>query len=307
LGQHHRLGLGVPPSPSEAETWLRRAAVRGHIKAMTALGDLFAGGASADLAAAGVHYREAAELGDGQAQFALAELYLHGLGVPLDSQEAARWFRSAALQDVVPAYERLGALYADGDGVEKDIVAARDWFERGAERAHGPALFALGVIEDLGLAGAPNATAAARWYRRAADAGVGEACLKLGLMYADGKLGFDQRALAVDWFRKGALLENLDAACNLGLLQVTGTFGPRDVAKGLRLLEETARAGSRAAALALAKIFRDGEYVEPDSRAAEHWLRIAPEAKCDVADDELAPQGPAVAEMNVSNSPRGPF
>ena len=58
--------------------------------------------------------RQAAELGDGEAQYQLAQFYLAGTGVPADPMEAARWMSKAAEQGVSAAFERLGALYAEG-------------------------------------------------------------------------------------------------------------------------------------------------------------------------------------------------
>ena len=85
LGLIYRDGKGVEPDTSEAETWLRRAAARGHCHAMLELGRLFASNAAVpDYTSAAVLFREAAELGHAEAQYALGHSYLFARGVPQD-------------------------------------------------------------------------------------------------------------------------------------------------------------------------------------------------------------------------------
>ena len=106
LGELYRRGVGVAASASEAETWLRRAATRGYFKAWLSLAQLFRYGPDPDLNTAAVLCRQAADLGDGEAQYLLGQLYLAGEGVPRDAAEAARWFAKAADQNVTAAYNR---------------------------------------------------------------------------------------------------------------------------------------------------------------------------------------------------------
>ena len=50
--------------------------------------------------------------------------YERGTGVPRDYTAAARWFRKAAEQNLMPAQRDLGVLYFTGTGVPKDEVVA---------------------------------------------------------------------------------------------------------------------------------------------------------------------------------------
>ena len=79
---------------------------------MVAVGALFIESAPADPATAGVFFRQAAELSDPEAAFALGQLYLHGLGVAAEAEEALTWFKLAADHGMPAACERLGALMA---------------------------------------------------------------------------------------------------------------------------------------------------------------------------------------------------
>ena len=108
LGELYRLGQGLPPDAMLAETWLRRAVSRGHIKALLALVRLFDSGPEPDANVAAVVCREAAELGDAEAQYWLGQFYLAGKGVPADPMEAARWIGKAAEQGVDRSLRAIG-------------------------------------------------------------------------------------------------------------------------------------------------------------------------------------------------------
>lgn len=72
-------------------------------------------------------YREAAELGDAEAQYQLGVHYLRGLGVAPDPEKAFDWFLAAALQGHVPAQVSVARRYAAGAGVGKDDLQAYAW------------------------------------------------------------------------------------------------------------------------------------------------------------------------------------
>lgn len=69
-------------------------------------------------------YRNAAEQGYPDAQFALGFMYENGKGIEEDDAEAMRWYRKAAEQGNAYAQCNLGAMYANGEGVKEDDVEA---------------------------------------------------------------------------------------------------------------------------------------------------------------------------------------
>ncbi len=60
--------------------------------------------------------RKAAEQGDAKAQFELGKLFKNGQGVPMDQNEAIKWYRKAAAQGLTPAKEALDALNRQSTG-----------------------------------------------------------------------------------------------------------------------------------------------------------------------------------------------
>ena len=51
-------------------------------------------------------------------------MHEHGVGMPVDFSEAARWYRPAAEVGDIDALSNLGVLYQNGQGVKQDKVLA---------------------------------------------------------------------------------------------------------------------------------------------------------------------------------------
>ena len=96
LGRLYQKGRGVVQNTRTAETWFRRAGTRGHVPSLLALARVLIEETSPpDYESAGAILGQAAELGDPHAQYALAQLYAAGRGVPLDPEMAGALFRKA--------------------------------------------------------------------------------------------------------------------------------------------------------------------------------------------------------------------
>ena len=64
----------------------------------------------------------------------IGELYKDGNGVPMNKQEAVKWFRKAADLGNDDAMWNLGRCYEKGEGVEKNIDQAVYWYKKGAAK-----------------------------------------------------------------------------------------------------------------------------------------------------------------------------
>ena len=86
--------------------------------------------------------RQAAELGDAEAQFDLAYLYYKAgtdpaiSGVTQSDKLAADWYRKAADQGHVRAQYNMAVLHLHGDGVDRDPVEAYAWLLQAAGNGH---------------------------------------------------------------------------------------------------------------------------------------------------------------------------
>ncbi len=71
---------------------------------------------------------------DADAQYRLAEMYLHGLGGEENSRQAVRWFMLAARKGHTAAQTMLGLLMLDGIGVRRSTVAGLMWLSIAKQR-----------------------------------------------------------------------------------------------------------------------------------------------------------------------------
>jgi localization factor PodJL len=155
--------------------------------------------------------RAAALRGDPTAAFEVASRYSDGRGVPVNYDEAMKWFDRASDGGVVPAMFRLGTMYEKGLGGKKDVDAARRYYIRAAERGNAKAMHNLAVLDADGGARGPNYKSAAEWFRKAADHGVADSQFNLGILYARG-IGVEQNlAESYKWFSLAAAQGDADA------------------------------------------------------------------------------------------------
>jgi TPR repeat protein len=76
----------------------------------------------ADAQRADMLLNQAAEAGHPDGQNRQGQIYAAGVAVPLDYEEAARWYTLAAQQGHPVALANLGLLYSGGYGVPQDHV-----------------------------------------------------------------------------------------------------------------------------------------------------------------------------------------
>ena len=120
---------------------------------------------------------------DGAAQ--PSDLHASGDGVAQDYEQAAYWFREAAIQGVPNAQYNLGVLYENGWGVEKSDVRSLLWYHSAAESGHPKAQYNLGIFFE-GRGNPVNFREARRWFERAGIANQPGGFFNLARMEEEG-------------------------------------------------------------------------------------------------------------------------
>lgn len=190
--------------------------------------------------------RMRAELGDAEAQYALAE----SLRVA-DVAAAVPWYRRAARAGHVPAGTMLAFLLANGIGVPPNPRAAVAWYRRTASQGDVGAQNNLGYMLEQG-AGVPRDPAkAALCYRLAALQGSATARVNLALLLLDGRGVERDEAEAVRWLQAAAAEGHAAAQFRLGLCLREGVGTERDPVAAERWLRAAAERGDRDALAAL--------------------------------------------------------
>jgi hypothetical protein len=108
LGQAYRLGRGVPLSLAAAQTWLERAARKGHLDAQTTVGLLLFNGGNR---VGGLRWlKTAAEQGEPRALLIYGTALFNGDGVVRDPVLAYAYVSRAAAQGLAPAQTTLAEM-----------------------------------------------------------------------------------------------------------------------------------------------------------------------------------------------------
>ena len=144
---------------------------------------------------------EAAEAGDGEAQFHVSRLFAEGRGVDPNATESMRWLRYAARGGFPPAQFELGERYRTGRGVTQDPSRALYWWSQAAEAGHGPAQYGLALLYARGEGVARDGARARQWAGRASASGVAgaKALLEGTEPRAPNKAAGDGPVLDLDW------------------------------------------------------------------------------------------------------------
>ena len=116
-------------------------------------------------------YRKAADQGNPNAQFNLANAYYNGRIVRTDLLKAAKWYQRAAISGVPEAQLNLGFMYSRGKGVPKNYEVATLWYEAAAKRGNIKAQSNLGYRYCIGAGVQISFAQCAYWVKQAMDKG----------------------------------------------------------------------------------------------------------------------------------------
>jgi TPR repeat protein len=143
--------------------------------------------------------QSAAAKGNVRAEYALAECYAHGNGVPQDYVKATEYFSQSAGQGYAAAQTALGSCYALGLGVKQDFSEALQWYGRAAAQGDALAEYCLGYAYAYGKGTPTNFDMAVQWWQKSAEQGQVYAQNALGQFYFHGEGLGDTNLLRFDW------------------------------------------------------------------------------------------------------------
>jgi TPR repeat protein len=280
LAAMHQLGVLLagrgatdPVAKRDAETWLRRAAGRGHVPAQVMLGRLCADGVAGSLDEAASLFRDAAEQGSGEACHLLGQLAALGRGVPLDREEALRWFVRAVERGHAPAMGDLLGLRAAGFGQGVDLTGAVERLRQAVANGDPVATYYLALA--LLDGDEPDPPRAVELLAAASSAGIAAAASRLGVLYAAGEVVAQDYAEAARWYEISGRAGDNASVYNLAFLHLRGLAVAHDAERAVGLLSGLADRGFLPAAEALFAQYQSGEYLAPDPEKARAWLQRA--------------------------------
>ena len=229
------------------------------------------------------------------AQYRIGRMYEKGLGTAQDDAQAAHWYQAAADAGYLWAQIALANLYDQGRGVPEDHGAALELFLEASEfeqshayrldppRTRAVATYRAGEMIEKGRGVPANPAAAADYYRIAAEAGNPDAQFALAELYREGEGLAADPAEAERWYAAAAKgyagATGGRAQERLGEMYIDGRGVPKDVMRGLMLLEGVAQGGRIWTQVKLAQLYEQGaEGLSPDLGRAVAYYQMAAEA-----------------------------
>ncbi|MCH8073575.1 MAG: sel1 repeat family protein [Proteobacteria bacterium] len=144
---------------------------------------------SGDYQAAIMEWQPLAEEGHADGQFGMGLLYANGFGVPLDDDQALKWYLLAADQKHAEAQCNLAVMHANGWGVPQSDAEAFKWYSLAAEQGITQAQIAVARMYSGGFGAAQDKVQAHKWFNIASEFGDYDAASKrddlAGRMSAD--------------------------------------------------------------------------------------------------------------------------
>jgi len=206
-----------------------------------------------------------------------------------DYKAAFPHFKTAAEQGDAEAQYRLAECYAKAKGVERDYEKAFGWNMKSAEQGYPLARLCVGFYYEGGIGVRRNAAEAEKWIKESFDAvlklaeqGDAEAQLYLSTCYGTGRGVERDKKKALEWNRKAAENGIEQAQKNVGLLYLMQERNAKEAVKWLRMAAEN---GEQEAVLLCGLIYWGGDAyifdgamestVAPDWDEAEKWFRTA--------------------------------
>ena len=133
---------------------------------------------SGDYQAALTEWQPLAEEGHADGQFGMGLLYANGFGVPLDDDQALKWYRLAADQGHAQGQCNLAVMHANGWGVPQSDEEAFKWYSLAAEQGVAEAQISLGQMYSGGFGAPLDNVQARKWFTIASELGDYEAAFK---------------------------------------------------------------------------------------------------------------------------------
>ena len=198
--QMYREGCGVEEDTAKMKEWLAKSGDAGFWLSQTQLGKCFSDEKNYEEAAA--WYKQAALSGYEAAQDYLGRCYYYGNGVEEDKEEAVEWYRKAAEQRYAAAQNNLGYCYYYGEGGVSDWGKATEWYRKAAEQGYAAAQNNLGCCYYRGTGVEQDYKEAVKWYRKAAEQGYAEAQYHLRDCYYFGNGVREDKEEAKKWLQK---------------------------------------------------------------------------------------------------------
>lgn len=213
-----------------------------------------------------------AEQGMAAAQYELGRLYFRNhYALKKDEAKGLFWLEKSAQQDYVPAQMALGDYFAE----VQDVAQAAVWYQRAAAQEEVRALFLMGQYHAQGQGVAQNDRMAADYWRKAARHHHAGAQAAFAQCYIEGRGVNRNDELALIWLQRAAAQWQPEAQYILATWYLAGREVAQDTAQALVLCRSAAQQDYAPAQYLLGDCYQQGVGVAKDAHLAAVWFALA--------------------------------
>ncbi len=248
-------------------------------------------------------YLEAAERGDAEAQYKVAEYYYNSneKSETVDEEEVEgsdnpeKESGGSEAGEIFREVENADSKEADGkdnkeekkeDIVRKNKIEAFKWYVKAAGQGYADAQYMVGECYLNGVGAEKNKIQASRWFKKAAEQGHAKAKYKIGEGYLN-RNGVEIEAFK--WFMEAAELGLAEAQYKVGYCYYYGKGIEREKAEAFKWFVKAAEQGQADAQYMLGECYSLGEGVQEDRIEAFKWY------------EKAAEQGKRLAQLKLGN------
>ena len=213
---------------------------------------------------------------DAAALTLIGEIFAEGVAVPLNLNEALKWDKLAAEQGDKNAQYALANAYLSGKGEPKDVAAARSLVRKGRRAGSCRRLVQSRRLRARGQWRRLEFQAGgAEDFRRSADLGFPDAAYALALLYREGKGVPKDHGQAAQWLKRAAEENYLAAEVEYGIALFNGDGMPADEPGGAKWLLRAANRNNAIAQDRVARMFFAGRGLKQDRVEGAKWAILA--------------------------------
>lgn len=284
LAEMYSMARGVDQDYGKAADWARQAADQGNAKAQYRLASILYHEHNSQklqpevlqlFLKARVGLELLAKKDDSDAKGKLGILYVRGIGVQKDLEQAAQLFEESAKAGFVKAQADLAGSYLMGSGVTRNPTTAGYWFEKAAKAGYGDAQIQLGLLKIKGIGCRQDIKTGLVWLKEATGQrhpGYAKQAKVLldRLRESPPEIGAD-----IDALQKKAEKDVLKAQWELAQRYEFGEGVKVDFSEVIKWLDAATRQGSEVAAHRLGGMLMMGHGIEKNAQRGAIYWRLA--------------------------------
>ena len=281
-------GIGTTKSVENAIDWLKKAADLGNENAQYSLAKIYLEEKDFEKVNSAIKMLEKlAENNNMMAEYTLGSIYADRESQYYDLEKAIGYLERSAEQDNQFAEYKLGVIYADSESRYYDLEKAIGYLERSAKQDNQFAEYKLGVIYADPESRYYDLEKAIRYFGQSAIQDNQSARYALGVIYADSEKPYYNLDVAITYFKKAAEQGNEYAQYKLGSIYTNPENNQYDIKKGVSYLEQAANKGNSYAQCKLGMIYYYGKGVDQNKEIGRKWLEKAAEQNNQMAKQVL--------------------